>query len=153
VVVAGAIAAMPAPGASWSIANAGKGGMILWPLFGATNQLLAGLAFLVICFWMWRRRIPVWFVALPAVFMLVMPAWAMIAELPNWIDPPGGEATNWVVVVIAVATLLLEAWMLVEAALLWPRAKGQLEPLLQPAPAAAHVPGGGNLAATGGRSC
>ncbi|HUG12831.1 MAG TPA: carbon starvation CstA family protein, partial [Opitutaceae bacterium] len=49
------IAAMPPGGREWSFANAGQGGLILWPLFGATNQLLGGLAFLVIAFHLWRR--------------------------------------------------------------------------------------------------
>jgi len=32
----------------------GTGGMMLWPLFGATNQLLAGLALMVTSFYLWR---------------------------------------------------------------------------------------------------
>ncbi|MCA9311460.1 MAG: hypothetical protein KDA21_09670, partial [Phycisphaerales bacterium] len=32
--------------------NGGRGALILWPLFGATNQLLAGFAFLVIGAWL-----------------------------------------------------------------------------------------------------
>ena len=128
----GLIAAMPAPGAEWSIANAGKGGLILWPMFGATNQLLGGLAFLVIAFYLWRRGRAIWFIAIPLVFMLIMPAWAMIwlifiADGPN----PGwafADSKNWVLVAIAVATLLLEAWMLVEAALLFPKVRGLVEP-------------------------
>ncbi|MEZ6091938.1 MAG: carbon starvation CstA 5TM domain-containing protein [Pirellulaceae bacterium] len=118
---------MPPPGAEMTWANAGKGGLILWPLFGATNQLLAGLAFLVISFFLWRRRIPVWFIVIPMVFMLIMPAWAMLMELPGWISPGEGQATNWVVVVIGSATLLLEAWMIVEAIILWPAVRGILE--------------------------
>ncbi|MCB1233097.1 MAG: carbon starvation protein A, partial [Verrucomicrobiae bacterium] len=48
VVVATAIAALPAAGATdWNWNTAGKGGLLLWPLFGATNQLIGGLAFLV----------------------------------------------------------------------------------------------------------
>ncbi|MEX1224639.1 MAG: carbon starvation protein A, partial [Pirellulales bacterium] len=35
-------------------AGPGSGGLILWPLFGATNQLLAGLAFMVTLFYLWR---------------------------------------------------------------------------------------------------
>ncbi|NND99498.1 MAG: hypothetical protein HKN47_19460, partial [Pirellulaceae bacterium] len=112
-------------GGSWWMATfAGKGGLILWPLFGATNQLLAGLAFLVISFFLWRRNIPVWFIVIPMIFMLIMPAWAMLSDLPGWLKE---ENPNWVVIVVGVSTLLLEAWMLVEAVILWPKVKGILE--------------------------
>ncbi len=128
IVTAGAIAAMPAAGEPWEIANLGKGGLILWPLFGATNQLLGGLAFLVILFWMWRRNIPVWFVAIPTVFMLVLPAAAMISQLfvgdAAWLT---GKTPSVTLSAIGIATLLLEAWILVEAAKAWPRAKGMIE--------------------------
>ncbi len=114
-----------AAGAAWWMETfAGKGGLILWPLFGATNQLLAGLAFLVITFFLWRRSIPVWFIVPPMLFMLAVPAWAMLAELPQWI---GAEHPNWVAIVVGVATLALEAWMLVEAVILWPKVKGIVE--------------------------
>ena len=111
-----------------------------FPLFGATNQLLGGLAFLVITFWLWRRKIPVWFIALPMVFMLIMPAWAMIVQIPDWLKP--GEE-QYLLVFIAVVTLLLEAWMIVEALLMWPRARGVLEEALPPLPAKTMASGAG----------
>ena len=137
IVIAFVMAAMPLSGQEWSWANVGKGGLILWPMFGATNQLLGGLAFLVLAFWMWRRRLPVWFVVLPTIFMLVMPAWAMSYQLfvegigkeVGWL---GEENKNWALIVIAIATLALEAWMIVEAFLAWPKAKGILEEELPP---------------------
>ena len=124
--IACAMAALPPPGAAWTMKNAGKGGFILWPMFGATNQLLGGLSFLVITFYLWRRSKPVFFLVLPLLFMLVMPAWAMIMSLPGWIDPPSGNP-NWPLVVIAIATLALEAWMIFESILLFPRVRGVLE--------------------------
>ncbi len=128
IVIAGAIAAMPAPGSVYAMENLGKGGLILWPLFGATNQLLGGLAFLVILFWMWRRSLPIWFVAIPAIFMLVFPALAMISQLfvgeAAWLT---GENPNYLLSAIGLATLGLEAWILTEAAAAWPKAKGILE--------------------------
>ncbi|MEC8927694.1 MAG: carbon starvation protein A, partial [Verrucomicrobiota bacterium] len=81
VAIAAAMAAIPQGGAEWSLANAGKGGLTLWPLFGATNQLLAGLSFLVITFYLWRRGRAIWFLAIPMVFMLIMPMWAMLHQL------------------------------------------------------------------------
>jgi len=123
VAVALVIAAVPLPEAAWSWDNAGKGGLILWPLFGATNQLLAGLAFMVVLFYLWRRGGAIWFLVVPAAFMLVMPAWAMIQEgytkwLPN---------RDWLLVTIAGATVVLEAWMIIEAALLFPKVHNVLE--------------------------
>jgi carbon starvation protein len=120
-----AMALPPMPGQTWRWDSIGTGGLILWPMFGATNQLLGGLAFLVICFWLWRRRKPVWFAVIPAVFMLVMPAWAMLVTLPDWI----GEG-NWLLVFVAAATVLLQVWMVAEALLVWPRARGVLEQAL-----------------------
>ncbi len=105
----------------------GTGGLILWPLFGATNQLLGGLAFLVIMFWMLRQRMPIWFIILPAVFMLILPAWAMayqifgqaIGSTESWI-----EQGRWLLVVIGSLSLLLEAWMIVEAVFAWRKRPG-----------------------------
>ncbi|RMG35745.1 MAG: carbon starvation protein A [Planctomycetota bacterium] len=122
VVTAFALALMPAPGKPWSSATAGTGGLILWPLFGATNQLLGGLAFLVIWFWLLRREKPVWFAAFPAVFMLVMPGWALIEQIRDSFDKG-----NLVLFVVGCLTLALEAWMIVEALLMWPRVRGVLE--------------------------
>ena len=120
---------------------------ILWPLFGATNQLLAGLAFLVISFWLWRRKLPVFFVALPMVFMLIIPAWALVSQLGGFFGSTGAE-TNWLLVSVALATLALEVWMVIEAALLWPRARGVLEDVLPPIDGKVVAPQD-----EGGRSC
>ena len=147
VVTAAAMAAVPLPGQPWSFANAGAGGMILWPLFGATNQLLGGLAFMVITFYLWRRGKPIWFLTLPMIFMLIMPAWAMLLEVPKW-----WQAGRGVLVAIALATLALEAWMVVEAALMFPRVRNVLEAQPSPAPSeprvtAAALAGGAGSAA------
>jgi len=133
---------------AWSMQTAGTGGLILWPLFGATNQLLGGLAFLVIAFYLWRRTSPVRFLLFPTLFMLVMPAAAMLIEIPRWL---GAEAPNWPVIIIAVLTMALEVWMIVEAVLLWPKVRGKLEAALPPLgvdPAIVTSPG-----SDGGRSC
>ena len=127
VVVATAMAAVPPGGAEWSFDNAGKGGLILWPLFGATNQLLAGLSFIVITFYLWRRGRTVWFLVIPTVFMLIMPLWAMIHQLfvsPGWLvtDKP-----DYLLGGIGLATIALEIWMIIEAVKLFPKAKGVIE--------------------------
>ena len=127
VVIATAMAAVPPGGAEWTLANAGKGGLILWPLFGATNQLLAGLSFLVIMFYLWRRGRAVWFLVIPAVFMLIMPMWAMIHQLffaPGWLV---SDQPDYLLGGIGLATIALEIWMIVEAVRLFPKVKGVVE--------------------------
>ncbi|MFC5051497.1 carbon starvation protein A [Rubritalea spongiae] len=117
------MASLPAiPGASGIFGQPGSGGVILWPLFGATNQLLGGLAFLVILFWMRRKNMPIWFISLPTFFMLILPAWAMLYQIfvaaigsdQSWI-----EQGRWLLVGIGSATIILEIWMIVEALISW----------------------------------
>ena len=135
VLTAFALAICPPPGVAWTAATMGKGGLILWPLFGATNQLLAGLAFLVICFWLWRRNQPVWFILLPALFMLLIPAWAMLVQIRTlW------SQASYLPMLIGVAAVILEAWMIVEAFRMWPRVKGVLEEALPPLVASKPAP-------------
>jgi len=128
VLIAGALASVPPPGGAWELQNLGKGGLILWPLFGATNQLLAGLAFLVILFWLRRRGLPNWFIAIPAGFMLALPAIAMLIQLfvgkGAWLT---GDSPNYPLGGIGIATIMLEVWIIREALGVWNKAKGVLE--------------------------
>lgn len=120
------LAAIPAGSEDWSWAGAGKGGLILWPLFGATNQLIGGLAFIVLAFWMWRRNLPAWFIIFPMLLMLLLPAIAMYI---NVFGPNGYWATErHLLVVLGLSSIVLEIWIIAEAAIAWPKAKGVLEP-------------------------
>ena len=129
VALGAAMAMVPGP------KGVGTGGLILWPLFGATNQLLAGLAFMVIVFYLWRRNLPIWFAAVPMVVMLVMPAWALSWQLFNgnsgWL---AAEQKNYLLGLIGIGNLGLQIWMMVEGLLLWRRSRGVLEEGLPPLP-------------------
>ena len=143
VVLGGAIAMLRG-----SNGTMGSGGMLLWPLFGATNQLLAGLAFMVTAFYLWRRKKPVWFVVIPMIFMIVLPGWALIWQLFN------SESGWWLtegkllVAIIGTLTLVLQVWMVVEAILIWPTARGVIEEAM-PSLAKPST----ELSSSGGRSC
>ena len=49
----------------------------VWPVFGATNQLLAGLALLVVYVWQKKKGKKTIFIVIPMVFMLSMTLWAL----------------------------------------------------------------------------
>ena len=104
----------------------GMGGLILWPLFGATNQLLAGLAFLVAAFYLWRRNKPLLPVLLPMIMMIIMPAWALIAQMFLG-DGCWWQQGKWLLIAVGSLTLLLQVWMVIEAILIWPRVRGVIE--------------------------
>ncbi|TWT47325.1 carbon starvation CstA family protein [Botrimarina hoheduenensis] len=119
VVAGGAVAMIPGP------AGPGSGGLILWPLFGATNQLLAGLSFLVIVFFLARQRLPIGFALVPMALMLVMPAWAMIEQIKNDFAP--NWHTKWPLLAFGVGLLVLQVWMMLEALLAWPKVRRLLQ--------------------------
>ena len=137
------LASLPASGQleDWNLDSAGTGGLILWPMFGATNQLLAGLALIVITFYLWRRKKPIFFVAIPLLVMLLMPAWAMIDDA--LIGSRGSSFLGdqqWLLLGFAIGTLALELWMIIEAVLMFPALKGVREAPAPPPGDWAHDP-------------
>ncbi len=127
VVLGGAMAMLRAPGKeAW-----GTGGLILWPLFGAINQLLAGLALMVTAFYLWRRGRPVWFIVVPLSAMLVMPPWAMGWQMFNS-ESGWYVKQNYLLLSIGGAVMVLQVWMVIEGLLVWRKAKGVLEEALPP---------------------
>ena len=89
-------------------------------IFGATNQLLGGLAFLVVLFWLKQRKAPIWFIFGPVVLMLILPGVAMCLQLFHgdeaWLT---GTKPNVLLSAFAIATLVLEVWIIVEGIKTW----------------------------------
>ncbi len=50
-----------------------------WTLFGASNQLLAGLTLLSITVWLYQARQRITFTLLPMIFVLVITLWALVS--------------------------------------------------------------------------
>ena len=50
----------------------GAGGMIIWPLFGSTNQILAGMTLLVLSVMLIKMKRPASITLIPMVFVLTM---------------------------------------------------------------------------------
>ncbi len=72
-------------------------GLVLWQLFGTTNQLLAALTLTMATLYLRKKRWPIWPTALPALGMLVSTLLAMVINLSQMSDP----------LLLSVGTILL----------------------------------------------
>lgn len=98
----------------------GLGALKLWPLFGATNQLLAGLSLLVITIYLARKKVSLVYTMIPMIFMIFMTGWAMIINLTNYYS-----SQTWLLFFIGLATILLEIWMIIESAIVFKGVYGE----------------------------
>ncbi len=87
----------------------GGGALILWPLFGASNQLLAGLALMVITVYLYKEGKSIAYTAIPMVFMVIMTGWGMLLNIINF-----WREGNWLLFVINGLILVFVAWMIAE---------------------------------------
>lgn len=102
----------------------GSGGMLIWPLFGTTNQLLAALTLGIITVMLIRKRRPSLPVLLPMALVLVMSLWAALVQVGSFYRD--GE---WLLFGINVVILVAGSWVLVEAILAMLAARrGEREP-------------------------
>ena len=87
-------------------------GLILWQLFGTTNQLLAGLALLAVTLYLLRRGRPLVYTAAPMVFMLLSTLTVMSTNLAGF-----WNAGQWLLLATGATIFTLAVWLVVEAAL------------------------------------
>jgi carbon starvation protein len=93
----------------------GKGALILWPLFGSLNQLLAALGLAVVSVYMYTRKMNYLLAAVPMVFVLIMTLWSMIDNLIDFI-----RNKDILLVTISLVILIFAIWLLIEGILsLW----------------------------------
>lgn len=87
----------------------GKGGFIpawkiIWPVFGATNQLLAAMALIVVYVWIKSAGKKANFVLYPMIFMIITSIWALVG---NVINSTNGLITATAVVLIALGSFVI----------------------------------------------
>jgi len=83
---------------------------VIWPLFGATNQLIAGLALLTVTVYLAENNKPTVYTMIPMIFMVFMTTWGMVGNFRNYL-----AAGNTLLAVIDGIIIVLELWMIVEA--------------------------------------
>ncbi|MBF7052058.1 carbon starvation protein A [Halomonas sp. KAO] len=98
----------------------GSGGLIIWPLFGTTNQLLAGLSLLVVTVMLVRLGRPMWFTLAPLVFLLVVTIIALLLQLRSFF-----EQGNYFLLVLDIVVLVAAILVSLECVSALKRIKGE----------------------------
>ncbi|MDK1287138.1 carbon starvation protein A [Pseudoalteromonas umbrosa] len=92
----------------------GSGGMIIWPLFGSTNQILASLTLLVISVYLIKLGRPAKFTLIPMIFVILMAFFAGLIKLGEYYEKGNWLLVGLDIVVLVVSVLvMLEAWSVV----------------------------------------
>jgi len=86
----------------------GKGALLLWPLFGALNQLLAGLGLALVSIFLYRKKKKFLLAFIPMVIVLILTIWAMVENLLGFISE-----RNILLAIISILIIILTAWLLV----------------------------------------
>jgi carbon starvation protein len=88
----------------------GTGGMVLWPLFGSTNQILASLTLLVLSVYLIKLGRPAKYTLIPMVFVILMAFFAGLIKLVEYY-----EQSNWLLVVLDLIVLVVSVLVMLEA--------------------------------------
>jgi Carbon starvation protein, predicted membrane protein len=89
----------------------GSGGLLIWPLFGTTNQLLAGLTLLVITTMLVKLGRPMYVTLIPLLFLLVMTIYALLIQLMGFY-----QKSDWFLFGLDLVVLVAAIWIALEAA-------------------------------------
>ncbi len=87
----------------------GQGGMILWPLFGTTNQLTAALSLLILTLIFWYTKRPYLLTLIPFLFVATVTTWAMFINVGNYL-----AQGNLLLTGIGGLLLALNIWLILE---------------------------------------
>jgi carbon starvation protein len=102
-----AIVVLSAAMLAFSSGADGKGALLLWPLFGAVNQLLGGLALLVGTIYLQKSGGLKWMVtAIPCLFLMITSIWASIINQITFLQ--NGQSLLFLIngIIIGVSVLM-----------------------------------------------
>jgi carbon starvation protein len=89
----------------------GKGGLALWPLFGTTNQLVAGVTLLVVSIWLKQTGRPTVYTLAPMIFVGAATIFAMLGEVYGYFTH---FSERWLLACMGAVILVLDLWVILE---------------------------------------
>ncbi|MFQ6615930.1 MAG: carbon starvation protein A [Fidelibacterota bacterium] len=85
-----------------------QAGWVLWPVFGASNQMLAGLTLMVVTLYFWVRKRPVLPVLIPMVFLMLVTLVSLVLKARDF------YLHDRLLFGINAVLILLVVWMILE---------------------------------------
>ena len=83
-------------------------GWVLWPVFGASNQMLAALTLMTLTLYFWERKKPVLPLLIPMIFIMIVTFTTLVFKaLQFW-------QTNSLLFTINLVLMVLILWMILE---------------------------------------
>ena len=89
----------------------GQGGLILWPLFGTTNQLVAGVTLLIVSVWLRQQGRAYVYTLVPMIFVGIATVFSMLGEVRGYF---GAFSERWLLAVMGSIILVLDVWVIGE---------------------------------------
>lgn len=112
------------------IFTAPKGSYLeFWTLFGASNQLLAGLTLLSISAWLYQARARIAFTLLPMLFVLTITLWALIKLALGNFQLANGFDMKFINAATSLALVSLAIYLIITALLKVRSEKQKLDPI------------------------
>ena len=102
----------------WSIPDPVTGGMkqtawVLWPIFGASNQMLAALTLMVLTLYFWQRQKPILPLLIPMLFIMLITFTALIIKAQTFFSQGNGLLFS-----INMVMIVLIIWMVFEGVII-----------------------------------
>ena len=85
--------------------------MILWPLFGTTNQAVAGLTLLVVSVWLRKQGRPYLYTLIPMLFVAIATVFSMLGEIQGYY---AHFSERWLLAIMGSVILAFEVWVILE---------------------------------------
>jgi carbon starvation protein len=89
----------------------GRGGLVLWPLFGTTNQLVAGVTLLIVSVWLRQTGRPYVYTLVPMIFVALATVFSMLGEVRGYFE---AFSERWLLAVLGSLILALDVWVILE---------------------------------------
>lgn len=81
----------------------------IWPVFGAANQMLAGLSLVILAAYLAQKKAPTMPVVIPMVFLIVITSWGLIVQVGGFY-----RAGNYLLLGISSLLLVLSIFIILE---------------------------------------